>query len=109
MSEQENIDVGRVIGLIMENPEIIEQISGLMKQKDKADNPTESQPEPTPPKISEQASAEATVSRPSPISSSRSQRAQLLGALKPYVSEERAKAIDSMISIADILELMKAR
>lgn len=108
MSEQENIDVGRVIGLIMENPEIIEQISGLMKQKEKADNPTESQPQP-PPKISEQASAAATVSRPSPIGNSRSQRAQLLGALKPYVSEERAKAIDSMISIADILELMKAR
>ena len=36
-------------------------------------------------------------------------RSELLSALKPFLSNERAKAIDSMITIADILEVMKAR
>lgn len=108
MSEQESIDVGRVIGLIMENPEIIEQISGLMKQKDGVAGPVEP-PTQDPTEISEPTSAEPTVKSHSPISHTRGHRTQLLGALKPYVSEERARAIDSMISIADILEMMKAR
>lgn len=109
MSEQENLDLGKVIGLIMENPALIEQISNLAKQK-----PSENAPE-------EQAMATEEVSLPkeveepavqptyAPVISQRNNRAQLLGALKPYVSKERAKAIDSMISIADILDMMKAR
>ena len=109
MSEQESLDVGKVIGLIMENPQLIEQISNLTRQKNddtKADeaekivtneeNVSRTIEAPVPP----------TYSAPSP---QRSNRAQLLGALKPYVSHERAKAIDSMISIADILEMMKSR
>ena len=39
----------------------------------------------------------------------RSNRSQLLCAFKPYVSGERAKAIDSMLAIADILDMMRAR
>ena len=31
MSDQENLDIGRVVSLIMENPELIEQISNLAK------------------------------------------------------------------------------
>ena len=34
MSEQESLDIGKVIGLIMENPGLIEQISNLARQKD---------------------------------------------------------------------------
>lgn len=109
MSEQESIDVGRVIGLIMENPEIIEQISSLVKQKDTQDTPTETPPENTEPAVSKQASAEPQLQSNSPSGHTRGHRTQLLGALKPYVSEERARAIDSMISIADILDMMKAR
>lgn len=110
MSEQESLDIGRVISLIMENPQLIEQISSLAKQSgSSSEAPTESKSEAdevTP--IEESARAVAAPTYPSGRSS-RGNRAQLLGALKPYVSEERAKAIDSMISIADILELMKAR
>ena len=106
MSEQENLDIGRVISLIMENPALIEQISNLAKgtggttsteavenSSATAEAPTSSTPAPT----------------YSPARDTRNNRARLLGAFKPYVSEERAKAIDSMISIADILDMMKAR
>ena len=109
MNEQENIDLSKVIGLIMENPSLVEQISSLVKQSS-----TENKPEDIPPATEEtsvlkeenEPKAEPTYS---PIIGQRNNRAQLLGALKPYVSKERAKAIDSMISIADILDMMKAR
>lgn len=110
MSEQENLDLSKVIGLIMENPQLIEQIANLAKPK------TEN-----PPEIEETAEqtedvhtaneVTETVAQPTytPIISQQHNRAQLLGALKPYVSKERAKAIDSMISIADILDMMRTR
>ena len=107
MSEQESIDLSKVIGLIMENPALIEQISGLVKQSKSAESPieqatvaTEEPPQNEPPRV------EPTYAQ---AFNQRTNRAQLLGALKPYVSKERAKAIDSMISIADILEMMKTR
>ena len=107
MSEKENLDISKIIGLIMENPQLIEQISNLAKQ---SDNTT---PEPAK-EINETPGIEQTIAAPisptySNVGHSRGNRAQLLGALKPYVSEERAKAIDSMISIADILDMMRAR
>ena len=102
MSEKESMDIGKIVGIIMENPQIIEQISALAKQGDAT-------------KITEE-----TVSPPmeaaAPVQTAavqqavgRGERARLLGALKPYVSSERAKAIDSMMSIADILEMMRSR
>ena len=108
MSEQ-NLDLSRVISLIMENPALIEQISNLAKGQNES---TESR---SPDITEEQVVKEEPVEEPktvptySPMVHQRNNRAQLLGALKPYVSKERAKAIDPMISIADILDMMKAR
>lgn len=110
MSEQENLDLGKVISLIMENPALIEQISSLAKTKTTEPEPVEQAEAPIQedalPSKSAETSAQPTYA---PVISPRNNRAQLLGALKPYVSKERAKAIDSMISIADILDMMKAR
>ena len=109
MSEQQNLDLSKVISLIMENPALIEQISNLARQSSAEAKPEErknvveetvAQQEIEPPK--------ATPTYAPPIDQ-KSNRSRLLGALKPYVSEERAKAIDSMISIANILDMMKAR
>ena len=102
MSEKESMDIGKIVGLIMDNPQIIEQISALAKQSEA-------------PKVTEEVVAQPaegpkpqqTVSTPQTVG--RGERAKLLGALKPYVSSERAKAIDSMMSIADILEMMRSR
>lgn len=108
MSEQENLDISKVIGIIMENPALIEQISSLAKQHKDAPPPQDQSEEETPPIKEKDIQVEKASTYPSPIES-RGNRAQLLCALKPYVSEERAKAIDSMISIADILDMMRAR
>ena len=109
MSEQEGLDIGRVIGLIMENPKLIEEISNLAKQGEKSA-----------PQASESGDnarqVEAPIEKPTPASapisttaSHRSDRTQLLNAFKPYLSSERARAIDSMISIVDIIDMMRAR
>ena len=111
MSGQENIDIGRVVSLIMENPELIEQISSLTKQmpvSQEADEITEKVEEKN--EVSQENADTVMTNLPTyPTQQSKTNRAQLLCALKPYVSKERAKAIDSMISIADILDMMKGR
>ena len=105
MSEQEGLDIGRVVGLIMENPQLIEQISALAKSD-------EGKNEPATPEVSAQKSEPVTneiKGIPYTSSSHKNDRAKLLGALKPYISKERAKAIDSMLTIADILDMMRTR
>lgn len=99
MSDNQNLDVGKVISVLMENPSLIAEISNLVK-KEEPSEPTETTTE-----VKPEISAPASVSIPS----AKSNRTQLLGALKPYLSEPRAKAIDSMMTIADIIDMMKAR
>ena len=102
MSEKENLDVGKIVGLIMENPQLIEQISARAKGSDT--KPSESESVSETPEV-QSVSADTYE----PRRDGRNERARLLGALKPYVSGERAKAIDSMITIADILDVMRSR
>ena len=98
-------DLSRIVGLIMENPRLIEEISSLMKK----DGDAEEKPithEAELPEITGNAAEDS----PSGDTAERAQRrSRLLGALKPYLSKERARAIDSMISISEMIDLMKAR
>ncbi len=106
-------DLSRVIELIMQNPSLISEIQGLVKNEDAqaspkeaviSELPPESAPEPKPaPAV--QSSVNTSTAEISP----KVKRAQLLSAMKSYVSPERAKAIDSMLSISEILEVMKVR
>ena len=105
-------DISRIINLIMENPKLIEEITALAK-KDAAENadadsksdlPTNEEIEDKNSK-SIKGSAEPTY----PGVSGNKNRARLLSAFKPYLSGQRAKAVDSIITIADILDVMKSR
>ena len=107
MSGQENLDIGRVVSLIMENPALIEQISSLAKDIPKEETPMTDE-KTSEERIVEQTKEAETLPTYAP-QTSKQNRAMLLSALKPYVSKERARAIDSMISIADILDMMKGR
>ncbi|MBO5316504.1 MAG: hypothetical protein J6B48_08770 [Clostridia bacterium] len=104
---KETPDIGRIIQLIMENPSLVEEISRLASS-DSENTASEAEAHPAPPSVemTEAPTPPPTVRTEAPA---RAKRAQLLGALKPYVSAERAKAIDSMISVAEILDMMKAR
>ena len=89
----------------MENPKLIEEISKMTRDDSGDDAPQEAKPE-----ASDHNNAIETVATVTPITESRSRgrnRGELLCALKPYVSKERAQAIDSMLSIVEILDVMK--
>lgn len=94
-------DISRIISVLMENPELIEQISALAAEK------KEEEPTPAPPE--EERTETVSVSAKPEASSIHSRREQLLSALKPYLSDERQKAIDSMMTFADILDAVRRK
>ena len=101
-------DLGKIVNLIMQNPELIEQIKRLGEKE--ADNENEEEATPLENKTEPAAKREeAETSAPIGKSAERSKRRELLCALKPYVSEQRGRAIDSMMSIADILDVMRSK
>ena len=108
MAENESLDLSRVVSLIMENPKLIEEITALARSDkasavEEATEPSAKVPE-SPPAEAVEAVSTYPENRPR-----KSRRNELLGAMKPYLSKERSKAIDSMLTIADILDMMKER
>ena len=107
MSESTTPDLSRIIGLIMENPKLIEEISSLAKTDlEKSEKRSAEQAEST-----IESSAVETEKEPflqtEVVNSAKKRRTELLSAFKPYVSSERRKAIDSMISIANVLDAIR--
>ena len=107
------MDVGKIISLIMENPGIVEQISALAS---KSGESKEQVNEEIDIPISDTANEEAPTVSAEPVpaphygndpSTREGRRKNLIGALKPYLSPERAKAADSILGVASILEIMR--
>lgn len=96
-------DISKVISLIMENPKLIEEIKGLVDK----DSATQSEPEREVIEAPAKADTEPTVS--SYKAQPKRRRQELLSALKPYISEERKKAVESFVTIAEILDMMREK
>ena len=90
-------DLSRIISVIMENPALIEEISALATKTKENDTEELGEGEATP-----------TVAEVN-TRDTHGRREQLLSALKPYLSNERQKAIDSMITFAEILDTVRGR
>jgi hypothetical protein len=93
-------DISRIIKLIMDNPKIIEEIGDMVKSEG-ADTHTEDQA----PKSEEKETEVAAV--PADINPKSKNRKDLLYAMKPYLSEKRARAIDSMLTFAEVFTMLK--
>ena len=103
MSDERAPDLSRIVNLIMENPKLIEEISHLA-DKESASDKSES------PRAEEAVGAVAEPEVPTAArSDAKGRRQMLISAIKPYLSKERAGAIESMMSIVDIIEVMKQR
>lgn len=105
-------DLSKIVNLIMENPKLIEEIKNLSAEKEKpvSAEPDKEELSSTTEKSESVAAPAVTYDNTGSIGGiSRIRRKDLLLALKPYVSEERGRAIDSMMSIADILEMMRSK
>ena len=104
-------DVSKIIGLIMENPDIIERIKSLSSSAEPESKESSEKSE-------ENAAKEAVIQKESTESAAtyarehrhdKRKRSELLCALKPYLSESRSKAIDTMLNIFEVIDLMKVR
>ena len=100
-------DIAKIVSLIMENPALVEQIKELAAQEQ---NNTETKTEATEANTtkSESNTEEATSIHNTGTRNPR-RRGELLEALKPYMSDERRRALDSFVAIADILDMMRAK
>ena len=101
----ENQDISKIIGIIMENPDIIAKIKGLADKSEAESTDTAVALSEEPP----QTASEDTEKNAKSKFESKKRRRELLSALKPYVKDERAKAIDTMLSVIDVIDVMKER
>lgn len=112
-------DISKIIGLIMENPDIIEKIKNLASGDNSSQESDGEQIEIQAPK-SENTEITADAKSAAPESTAevsatykrqadKKRRSELLCALKPYVSKERSRAIDTMLSVIEVLDIMKER
>ena len=90
------LELNKIVGMIMENPELVEKIKAM------GDAAHESNTE-----IKEEImSLEASCSPPA-YTQKRSKRTELLRALESFLSEDRKKSLETMITIADVLDTVK--
>ena len=92
-------DISKLVGAIMQNPELIERIKALAGSQG-AEEAKEQTREPESLPTSEPVREESHGDR---------RRRELLCALKPYVSKDRAKAIDSILSFATVFNIIKEK
>ena len=89
-------DVSKIVELIMQNPDIIDRIKALKNESD-IDGKDGANENPKP-----SANTSAIHKKCGP-----SKRSALLCALKPYLSEKRGKAIDTILSAIEVFDLIK--
>ena len=104
-------DISKIINLIMTNPGLIEEIKRLSKDESEKSSAAEATEEKevaaeTVADAENEAALNPTIEK---ASGEKAKRNELLRALKPYVKEGRGRAIESMITIADILEVMREK
>ena len=118
----EGFDLSRVISLISENPEIVTMIKGLMgggsvetaapEDKAYADGISASQESDAtdePDGDSEANAEEASIPLSTEPDLKKRRRQDLLCALKPYVKGERGRVIDTMLSLNEMLDVLKRK
>ena len=114
------IDISKVMGLIAEHPEIIASIQSIAENAGMTENTAAvNAEEKSTPKDAEMANTELFSEKEDTASASAMQknagfnrekkRHDLLCAIKPYVSQHRGAAIDTMLSIFDIINLLSVR
>lgn len=106
------LDLSKVISIITENPDLIARISALAAQSGRSeDQQSEKETEESTSKTEETDIEEVSaVPKVPTVKNDRNQnRQRLLSAFKPYLSTDRAKAIDSMLTIAEVLDAVRGR
>lgn len=89
-------DLGKIVGMIMENPELVERIKRMSEGAGKADDEENEKAIPT--------------QAPTILPAERgSHRTELLKALGGFLSDDRRRALESMSTVLGILDSMKTK
>ncbi len=94
-------ELGKIVSMILENPELVEKIKSMAEASGDISPVGETAA------VSSDAAAEAHASPPPQRGSSG--RIELLRALRSFVSPERQKGLDTMMTIASVVDTMKTR
>jgi len=93
------LELNKIVGMIMENPELVEKIKEMGKSQEKSDEDASHDTESyTVPK----ADTAAYVPKVS-------KRNELLRALQSFLSEDRRKGLETIMTIADVLDTVKKK
>jgi hypothetical protein len=91
------LELNKIVGMIMENPELVEKIKAMGNAAKESDTAVKE-------------AAEPTVEVPAQSFTPRhSKRTEILRSLETFLSEERKKSLETMITIADILDNVKRK
>lgn len=99
MSEESRTapDLSKIVSMIMERPELVAEIAALGKNEEKKSESEQKEAEPM---------EQTAVPTYKPEGD---KRTRLLYALKPYLSDSRAKAIDSMLTFGEVFDMMRSK
>ena len=106
------LELGSVISLIMENPELIAQIKRLAENKSDSSPQKTSEATDVNREMPVEVAESVALSRdpvPQKRDKTKGKRSELLHALSPYISEGRQKALETFMTIADILDMMREK
>ena len=110
-------DISRVISAIMQNPQLISEIKSLVERGADEEMASSAEPE----EYVQTAENREVSDTPAAVylpgdnktpptdDSGRKRRRELMRALKPYVSKERSQAIDSMLSIIEVFNIIREK
>jgi hypothetical protein len=104
-------DLAKIVSLIMENPRLIDEIKNLASTNGKTQSTESEDTEVASPIVPEEKTSPtlSNITYTTSESDPRTKRKDLLTAIKPYVSPERGKAIESMMSIVDIIDMIRSK
>lgn len=94
-------DFSLLVSKILEHPELVAQITGLLSESENESRENESI------RVSTPSITETAVEQPMD-KSKHENRQKLLAALRPFLSEKRRGALDSLQTVATIFEITKS-
>lgn len=92
------LELNKIVGMIMENPELVAKIKAMGESAQSSGGE-----DAAPVALSEKSP------RQEPYTPSRSKRNELLRSLENFLSDERKKSLETMMTIADVLDSVKRK
>ena len=113
-----SFDLSKIISAVSENPELIAGFKSLFSssvfksdskedEREKTEEPIEEAKNVFKENTENMEKESVAVAKMSESAVRKKRRKELLCALKPYVCNERSKAIDTMLSLTDVLDILK--